>query len=110
MITRDQMQSVLKKVANHFGLKAQIGKTVEELVELTHEVVKANKGEENLPCIIEEIADVENMLDQLKILYGIEDEVREIRWQKMVRTCNVSRIYDPNWDSEIKKIITAEEQ
>lgn len=110
MITRDQMYSVLKKVAHHFGLKAQIGKTVEELVELTHEVVKANKGEQNLPCIIEEIADVENMLDQLKILYGIENEVREIRWQKMVRTCNVSRIYDPNWDSDIKKIITAEEQ
>ena len=110
MITRDQMQSVLKTVANYFGLKAQMGKTVEELVELTHEVVKANKGEKNLYCIIEEIADVENMLDQLKILYGIEDEVREIRWRKMVRTCNVSRIYDPNWDSDIKKIITAEEQ
>ena len=52
-----------------FGVQHQLIKAGEELAELGQQVLKAANGDVNKGHIAEEIADVENMLEQLKIIF-----------------------------------------
>ena len=69
----DYMQ-VMIDVIKRNGYKMQTMVAIEEMSELTKELVKFMRGEANTDAIAEEIADVEIMLHQLKIIYGIKDE------------------------------------
>ena len=83
----------VRTIASHYG-HAQIIKTVEELIELAEVLVKDyNKGSVDIDSLYEEIADVEIMLAQIKILYGINDEeLREMINRKLNRT--IRRMHD----------------
>ena len=74
----------LARVAEHYGLEAQLEKAVEELTEL----IEAINGRffDGDHGILSEVSDVYNMLDQLCILTGEGDTVRQIAEQKMIRT------------------------
>lgn len=77
-------QENLTRVAEHYGLEAQLRKTLEELEELYIAIhAKTFVGDGG---VYEEMADVYNMLDQLCILTGKGDTVRQIAEQKMIRT------------------------
>ena len=52
-----------------FGVQHQLIKAGEELAELGQQVLKAANGDVNKGHIAEEIADVEIMLEQLKIIF-----------------------------------------
>lgn len=85
-------QENLTRVAEHYGLEAQLEKAVEELAELIEAIngcfLDGDHG------IIAEMADVYNMLDQLCILTGEGDTVRQIAEQKMIRT--IKRMEEEN--------------
>ena len=68
-----------------YGVDHQLVVCMEELAELTKEVTKHIRGRDNLPQIAEEIADVEVMLEQLKIMFGLKKAVPEIARAKLVR-------------------------
>ena len=51
-----------------FGKEHQLIICMEEMAELTKELTKHLRGRDNIPQIAEEVADVEIMLEQLKIL------------------------------------------
>ena len=71
-------------VADHFGIDAQIEKAVEEVQELLQALKeKRFAGEDG---ILEESADVYNMLDQICYLTHSEDYVQDIAERKMERT------------------------
>ena len=72
--------------AKHFGLDAQIEKTMEEIGEVYNELACRKNADAPQPNIVSEIADVYNMLDQLCILMDCEDQVQEIAEFKMERT------------------------
>lgn len=78
----------ITRVADHFGFDAQAHKTVEELGELLAELGRLMSGAEteSLEHLLEEIADVYNMLDQLCYLLKIQETVGEVAAQKMERT------------------------
>lgn len=59
----------LKYIANHYGLEHQLGKCKEELGELIKAVDSLDEK-----AIVEEIADVEIMLSQIKYLRDIPNE------------------------------------
>lgn len=69
----DYMQ-VMIDVIKRYGYKMQTMVAIEEMSELTKELVKFMRGEANTDAIAEEIADVEIMLRQMKIIYDIKDE------------------------------------
>lgn len=74
-MTHDDKQ-VLKKAIQTWGKQAQLLMVLEEMSELQKELLKnINRGKENIDEIIDETADVEIMLAQMKIIYGIEDAV-----------------------------------
>ena len=73
-----------------WGKDAQIKMCIEEMSELTKELCKNwRKPNENKPeqieHICEEIADVQNMLDQMKLIFGAE-KVEKYRNEKIERT------------------------
>ena len=70
------MEANLKKIANHYGFSNQLQMLVEEMAELTQAICKYKRFEnakervdifENL---VEEVADVEIVLSQIKMLVG----------------------------------------
>ena len=72
---------VLKRALDTWGEEAQMLMVVEEMSELMKEVLKnINRKKNNLAEIIEETADVEIMLEQLKENYKIAEKVEaEVR-------------------------------
>ena len=69
----DYLQVMIEAIRQN-GYKMQTMVAIEEMSELTKELVKFMRGEHNTDAIAEEIADVEIMLCQLKIIYDIKDE------------------------------------
>ena len=65
-MTRDE---ILKNALPHYGANSQRIVAIEEMSELTKELCKVSRGEENAAHIAEEIADVRIMLDQMEILF-----------------------------------------
>ena len=77
---------VLKRALQTWGGQAQMLMVVEEMSELTREILKnVNRGKDNVAAIVEETADVEIMLAQLKMHYNIETEVAESKQKKFIR-------------------------
>lgn len=76
------MNYLIRCIADHYGPKIQIDKTVEELSELIRALVRHDKAN-----TIEEIADVEVMLEQIKYLLLIPDkELENWKMNKIQRT------------------------
>lgn len=70
----------LTNIANHYGLKHQLGKCKEELGELIEAIDSTNDE-----AIIEEIADVEIMTEQLKHLMCADRVVELYKDYKIAR-------------------------
>lgn len=69
---------LMKKVIDVWGAKAQTLVVLEEMAELQKEILKnINRDKDNIAEIIDEVADVEIMLEQLKYIYQIENQVAE---------------------------------
>lgn len=75
----------LYKILNHYGLENAKRKLNEEVFELI-EVMSVYNYTSNDVRITEELADVYNMLEQVKMFYNIsEDDIFEIQMQKSDR-------------------------
>lgn len=75
---------VLKRALQTWGGQAQMLMVVEEMSELTREILKnVNRGKDNVAAIVEETADVEIMLEQLKENYGIASGLPVYKAEKL---------------------------
>lgn len=92
------MKAEIKKIAAHYGIKRQSLKTLEELNELGAELrwltnlgieplhlVSIKEYDAQLAKVIEEIADVEVMIEQLKFLFNCDEQVETIKKFKVYR-------------------------
>lgn len=77
-----------EKIIFKFGDNNQITVAIEELSELQKELCKSLRKEDNKVNICEEIADVEIMLEQIKLLFDIADVVEMEKNNKIKRTAN----------------------
>ena len=68
-----------------FGVPAQLDMAVEEMSELIKEICKHKRGLGDKGHIAEEIADVEIMLYQLKLIFGCEVSVSAVKHLKLDR-------------------------
>lgn len=80
------MNEDLKKIANHYGLRRQLWQTVEETAELTQVICKAERYDLDMvrDHLVEEVADVSIMIDQLEYLLG-DNMIAKIREEKINR-------------------------
>ncbi len=69
---------LLVKAVAKWGKHAQLLMVLEEMSELQKEILKnINRNKDNVDAIIDETADVEIMLEQLKHIYDIAEAVEE---------------------------------
>lgn len=86
-------KETLKLIADEYGLHPQCRQAVEEMAELTQAITKfwRYRGDNHTEIslyrdnIIEELADVEIMILQLKYLFQCEDAVEKIKAEKVER-------------------------
>lgn len=74
---------------NHWGVEKQMTKAVEEMAELTKEICKIQLDDGpalNTANLVEEIADVRIMLDQIEWMFQIFPNVEEVIQYKLKRT------------------------
>ena len=79
--------AICQLAVNVYGKNSQCTVCMEEMAELTKELSKNLRGQDNAH-IAEEIADVEIMLEQLKLMFSIRDEVTQQRTVKLQRLDN----------------------
>ena len=87
---------ILKLAIQKFGSMAQERKAVKECSELIQAISHKQRGREH--NIDEEIADVEIMLEQLKIINNCHDKVKNIKALKIKRLYN--RIFNIRSDTK----------
>lgn len=76
---------ICEKAVKRFGKTAQLIMAMEEMSELIQGLSKDIRGKRNEDNISEEIADVEIMLAQLKIIYQNDVEVEKWKTDKLFR-------------------------
>lgn len=76
---------VLRRAVEVFGLEKQIIKCVEELSELQKELCKVSLGQGKIENVVEEVADVEIMIKQIKLGLLLHSEVEGVKAQKLLR-------------------------
>jgi NTP pyrophosphatase (non-canonical NTP hydrolase) len=74
-MTKTEMIGTLDRAAAIYGADSQIMMMLEEMSELSKELLKnINRGKDNIEDIAGEIADVGILLEQMKNIYEISDE------------------------------------
>ena len=67
------MKTILQKAIETYGAEAQLNVAIEELSELIKEICKHKRGADNVVAIIEEMADVYIMLEQMRMIFDIQN-------------------------------------
>ena len=80
------MDKELQQIAEHYGLRVQMRKLIEEMAELTQVICKAERYDLDTvrEHLVEEVADVQVVLDQVIYLLG-DNRIEQIRAEKIAR-------------------------
>ena len=84
MQTNSFEKEVMKMAIDKYGLFGQLQMTQEECAELIVASSHFMRGRINEDELIEEIADVKNMIEQLAIYFG-HDKIEKVRIEKLKR-------------------------
>jgi NTP pyrophosphatase (non-canonical NTP hydrolase) len=71
-MTEKQIE-ILHNAIQTFGKQSQVDKAIEEMAELTKELLKERQNNGSAEHIMEELADVLIMMYQLMMIFGITD-------------------------------------
>jgi len=74
-----------KRAIEQNGINGQLGVAQEELSELIQAISKHKRYGDNLDNLAEEMADVEIMLDQMKLMFDNELEIEVWKEYKLIR-------------------------
>jgi NTP pyrophosphatase (non-canonical NTP hydrolase) len=82
---RDTDFELYSKVIKTWGEGPQLLMVIEEMAELTKEICKTFRGEDNIEQLCEETADVLIMLEQLQIIFADPIKVYDYKQKKLTR-------------------------
>ena len=74
---------VLQNAIYIYGEESQMRMMIEEMSELTKELCKLFRGEGNTGHILEEMADVQIMLDQMRMIFGDTSEQEKAKVERL---------------------------
>ncbi len=78
-------ENIYEQAINKWGVYPQTLMAIEELAELQVELAKLLNGRVPAANIITEMADVEIMMEQLKVMHGFHRAVEEEKQRKLAR-------------------------
>ena len=103
MITAEERRALLDRAITAYGAPAQMDMAVEEMAELTKALCKvkrvscAAEAKAVLENVVEEMADVQIMLDQLRIIFGRStaeaEEYKLERLKKRLDTATAAEVF-----------------
>jgi len=76
---------IYQQAINVYGFRNQADMAIEEMAELIKEISKWKRGNRNFKELLEEIADVEIMMMQMRLMFDDENEVDTFIEQKTKR-------------------------
>ena len=86
----EQENIILTKAISTYGKDAQMDMAIEEMSELTKEILKLRRAERadkdtkaEIEHLKEEMADVQIMLDQMYLIFGVPTEHREYKINRL---------------------------
>ena len=83
-MTEINEKELYQRALRIWGKEPQMLQVIEEMSELIKEILKnVNRKKDNVAEIIEETADVEIMLGQLKCCYDIEEQTAQYKAEKL---------------------------
>lgn len=82
---KTEQKEKCRMIANHYGVDSQNLIAIEEMSELTKELCKHERKFHREREIVEELADVSIMIEQLISLFNVEDKVSEVIDYKLDR-------------------------
>ena len=82
---KEYREIVYRKAIERFGKQNQLVKATEEMSVLSKELCKVLIGEMDLLNVIEEIADVEIMLEQLRLIFNSNIDIERVKERKIER-------------------------
>lgn len=95
MMDERERRDIMLRAIHRYGEAAQIDMAVEEMAELTKALCKVKRATPGatttaaIANVIEEIADVQIMLDQLRIIFGRSTaEIEEDKLRRLLRRIN----------------------
>ena len=95
MMDERERRNIMTRAIQHFGETAQIDMAVEEMAELTKAICKVKRAQAGaemgaaIENVVEEIADVQIMLDQLRLIFARStDEVEEEKLRRLLGRLN----------------------
>lgn len=102
-MTTEERRALLGRAITAYGAPAQMDMAVEEMAELTKALCKvkrvscAAEAKAVLENVVEEMADVQIMLDQLRIIFGRStaetEEYKLERLKKRLDTATAAEVY-----------------
>lgn len=84
-LSSQESDEIYRAALETFGKSSQMQVAIEEMSELTKELCKNGRGQENTTRITEEIADVEIMLRQMVMLFDCAGQMETFRRYKLER-------------------------
>lgn len=87
-MTQEREIAILEGAIKKFGVRPQVIVAIEEMAELQKELTKWLRGKRNPAGLLEEMADVSIMLNQLELIFGdpVEEEIAKLeRLEGMVQ-------------------------
>lgn len=76
-IPYEEREKVYDTAIKKWGMEAQAWMVIEEMSELAKEICKARRGKHDPDALADEIADVAIMLEQCRMMFGVNDLVCE---------------------------------
>ena len=76
---------IYKRLREQNGDTAQLVVAIEELSELTKEITKCLRNKGSIDHLAEEVADVEIMVEQVKLIFNVQDKVKLKKLFKLQR-------------------------
>lgn len=81
------LNSIEQRIVEKFGKEKQTVIAMEEMAELTKELSKSLRGADNRQQILEEVADVEICLSEIRLMHNIQlNELAAMMDEKLKRT------------------------
>lgn len=71
----EERKATYRVALRKWGVAAQTMMAIEEMSELTKEICKLGRGKCDMESLADEIADVTIMLEQLRLIYDLDDRV-----------------------------------
>lgn len=74
-------EEIYRKAIERYGYESQVHMAIEEMAELMNALMKFKRCRVDVPAIIEEIADVKIMCEQLALIYGKEAVQTQVEYK-----------------------------